>query len=729
MSNQVLLVVKKEGAKDARVAELCREFKKRGFEIRHVSMKNLTIFSLGATIQTILKKQPSISRLCLLSNHRSLLFSSYRAYNGQMDDFIYLPSRDEKDSFSSEPVKSLSNLNGIEKETLHGKIYVQMGFEQADLLFPLLFLHHRFVYFTRMEDFDWDAPISDQSPSKEYKLGNRTFSFKGEGEQVETVSIDPVASKPFAFDQDFFQAAAAAPQWTVYLIRAVLKMSIPADIKGKAATSLFHLHRDSPLKEKIFEQIQNYIEWGKDSFPEKVNLLTASLALKKEEGLLQLILQTLLEDRSYIAFHYPLLASTLGFVSYHGLQKYKGIYQDQTSVMARIVEFYQEHVRVASGEKKKGKVVIIAGQLLTQQHAPTGVVLNYAKQLKLAHPDLEVKIFVDDTFVYSPGEVMFSNAFSAAASSRFKDIHLELLDGSGIELIYSDSSLPRLERLKRDLAFFENEGPEVIWSIGANFSLGGAMLFPHYPIFSTSLGGAEALPFAHVFSGGLDGETIEKEWNEFGGGSRTYLPIHHGIELKKAEKTESRAAYGFAEEDIVLVTVGNRLDADLSLDFVEIMKGCLKDNASVKWCVIGKGGFSLIYDNCSDLIDAGRITFIDYHADLPAFYQLCDVYVNPFRKGGGISAAMAMDAGIPVLTLKSSADAAFYVGNDAVENEEFSVELHKLCSDHEYRMKKGLAMKEAIQKFFDFSRAVDDITRGFEMAKTSFDSLSTDRGK
>ncbi|RDI40104.1 glycosyltransferase [Falsibacillus pallidus] len=727
MSNQVLLVVKKEGAKDPRVAELCREFKKRGYEIRHVSMKNLILFSLGTTIQTIRKKRQR--RLCFLSNHRSLLFSSYRAYNGQIDDFIYLPSRDDKDSFSSEPVKSLANLNGIETETLHGKIYVQMGFEQADLLFPLLLLHHRFVYFTRMEEFDWDTPKTKKSIGKEYKLGNRTFSFKGEGEKAETVSIDPVASKPFAFDQDFFQAAAAAPQWTVYLTRTVLKMGIPADIKGKVATALFHLHRDSPLKERIFEQIQDYIKWGKDSFPEKVNLLTASLALKKEDGLLKLIHQTLLEDRTYIAFHYPLLASTLGFVSYHGLQKYKGIYQDQRVIMARIVEFYQGHVKAASGEKKKGKVVIIAGQLLAQQHAPTAVVLNYAKQLKLVYPELEIKIFVDDTFVYSPGEVIFSNAFSAAASRNFKETHLKMLGGSGIDLIYSDPSLPRMERLKRDLAFFEKEKPEVIWSIGANFSLVGAMLFQHYPIFSTSLGGEEALPFAHVFSGGLNRETIEKEWNKFGGESRTYLPIHHGIDLKKAESIESRKAHGFAEDDIVLVTVGNRLDADLSGEFVEIMKECLEKNTSVEWCVIGKGEFSLIHDGCSDLIDNGRIHFIDYHPDLPAFYQLCDVYVNPFRKGGGISAAMAMDAGIPVVTLKSSADTAFYVGNEAVEDEEFSGELYKLCRDSEYRKKKGAVMKDAIQKFFDFSGAVDDISRGFEMAKTSFDSLSSDTGK
>lgn len=58
-----------------------------------------------------------------------------------------------------------------------------------------------------------------------------------------------------------------------------------------------------------------------------------------------------------------------------------------------------------------------------------------------------------------------------------------------------------------------------------------------------------------------------------------------------------------------------------------------------------------------------RIHFLGYCMDLPGTYRALHLYLNPRRLGGGWSSAMALMAGLPVVTLPAC-DVAYNVGGE-----------------------------------------------------------------
>ncbi|RLQ96776.1 glycosyltransferase family 4 protein [Falsibacillus albus] len=722
MAAKILLVLKQEGRKDARLQKLVRTFKKKGFQLENVSLKNLKFDQLENVLEKVKSNHKKVERISLISNHRLLLWGWFRAYNSLIDDFIYVPAIEEKDTFHQEPLKTLANLYEMEKETIVGDIYVDIDFENQHLLFPMLLVNFRFQYFSTMGEFDWDESPKKDPILKTYQLAGTTYSFGKIGMANETIELNDQKPKPFAMDMDFMKALAAKPDLCMYICINVLNMQIPASMKGEVLNTIFSLFQETTAKESIFGDLEKYLMTSNPSFPERVYLLASSLFLKHKPKLLELIHKTMLQSPEYTSYHYPLLMSSLGFMTSYGLDKYEDLFNDQIQIMERIVTYYKSLLPEPVIQKKK-KIILVVSQLLSVNHSPTSLAINYAIYLKKANPEYGISIFVDDFFAYSPNEVLFPNAYRSALSTQLQKEHEKMLDGHEVHLHYSDSSLPRVDRLKKDLIFMENEGPELIWKLGANFSLIGAILYDHVPVLSTTLGGAEPIPYAYLFTGGNTKEEMEDEWKKHNGISSKYKQITYGLDLPGPTAVEERSKYGLTPDDFALATVGNRLDAEMTEEFISIMNDVLKKDHSIKWMIVGKGSFGDLRDACKDFIQNKQIIFVDYQRDLPGFYQLCDAYVNPFRQGGGISGAMAMNEGLPVVTLKGPYDVTIYTGNHAaVEKEKFGAEIERLFLDPSYRKEKGEEMKQRIQEQFGFDKAIQDIMECIEIAKKEFEN-------
>ncbi len=108
------------------------------------------------------------------------------------------------------------------------------------------------------------------------------------------------------------------------------------------------------------------------------------------------------------------------------------------------------------------------------------------------------------------------------------------------------------------------------------------------------------------------------------------------------------------------------------------------DYPTVKYIFIGE---------CSELkekyaADQKHFCFMGYVNELEQVLEYCDLYLNPPRMGGGISGLMAIENGIPVITL-SDGDVALYCGDFVVDNmEELKRELYCCLSDQKYLLKK-----------------------------------------
>jgi len=122
------------------------------------------------------------------------------------------------------------------------------------------------------------------------------------------------------------------------------------------------------------------------------------------------------------------------------------------------------------------------------------------------------------------------------------------------------------------------------------------------------------------------------------------------FELKPQKKRFSRKEKNLPGNKFLLVVVGIRLQFEIDHNFMAM----LSDVCS-KGCYVVFAG---IMDNYSSLMEeypvvSANSSFIGYCDDMLAFMEICDLYVNPDRLGGGFSVIEAFSKERPGVYLKS----------------------------------------------------------------------------
>lgn len=119
--------------------------------------------------------------------------------------------------------------------------------------------------------------------------------------------------------------------------------------------------------------------------------------------------------------------------------------------------------------------------------------------------------------------------------------------------------------------------------------------------------------------------------------------------VTESEENYTKEQFGNDSSDFLVCIVGNRLDIEISMEFIEILNGILKENGEVKIVFIG---------NCPELEEIlkkssyrQRFQFWGYQNHLKAAIGVCDLFLNPPRQGGGIGALYACEKQVPVITL------------------------------------------------------------------------------
>ena len=104
---------------------------------------------------------------------------------------------------------------------------------------------------------------------------------------------------------------------------------------------------------------------------------------------------------------------------------------------------------------------------------------------------------------------------------------------------------------------------------------------------------------------------------------------------------------GFNESDIILTSVGNRLGTEITEEFIDGLCPIILNDKNVRWLAIGPLQDYWVETFISVLGE--QFIHVSYDSDLPSLMENVDIFVNPFRAGGGMSAAIAIDAGAVVL--------------------------------------------------------------------------------
>jgi hypothetical protein len=161
--------------------------------------------------------------------------------------------------------------------------------------------------------------------------------------------------------------------------------------------------------------------------------------------------------------------------------------------------------------------------------------------------------------------------------------------------------------------------------------------------------------------------------------------------IQETGKKYTRQELALPENRFLVAVVGNRLEIEIDEEFKHVMNRIIQSDANVDFVVIGP------LEPLEEEELKGHVHYMGYRTDLLEVCRVLDLYLNPRRQGGGWSSAIALKAGLPVVTLPEC-DVAARVGTEYVVcdyREMVDVVSRYVRDKHFYDRKKQLALENA----------------------------------
>lgn len=270
--------------------------------------------------------------------------------------------------------------------------------------------------------------------------------------------------------------------------------------------------------------------------------------------------------------------------------------------------------------------VVFIGSLSTPLHSPSVGAVAYLRTLTAYPKNQRIKVFhhgpIDPELAVLIREQL-------PATIKFQQIEQEpnflALAAGQSPCTYHFWCYPRVNV---DYSFLAMFGPTVMFTCADDAPVQYADAYfssrPSEHIGSVWVAAPQGFSANHVFSKGAD------------------------FTMTPTQIVRSKADLGFNEGDLVMATVGNRLAVDLDEAFVSGVELVMRERPNLRWLIVGALSEGMQIAMRSVL--GSRFRHVPYDEDLGGLMQAVDVYINPFRRGGGNSAIIAARAGAAVLT-------------------------------------------------------------------------------
>lgn len=174
--------------------------------------------------------------------------------------------------------------------------------------------------------------------------------------------------------------------------------------------------------------------------------------------------------------------------------------------------------------------------------------------------------------------------------------------------------------------------------------------------------------------------------------------------FKEQKNHYTRKMFDLSENSVVLLVSGWRLDSEIQEDFLQMLENLFTEKESFEAVFMG------LFEKYEQMIEnypklQKRTHYLAGQEDALAVTELCNIYVNPKRKGGGTSAAEALYKGLPVVTLPFG-DVAAASGKDfwVKDYGDMKNRIRQYCEDAEYYEKMSKRARERAAELTDSRR-------------------------
>lgn len=430
---------------------------------------------------------------------------------------------------------------------------------------------------------------------------------------------------------------------------------------------------------------------------------------KFEENDLVYVLSVIIQYMDIKAFKEELLeilargkfdCLTSSVLEYQTVMYIKGEYKRKRILRRKNIERYKELLPMEYAynqleKRNQNRIVIVTGQILSALHAPSKIVMDVSYVLQ-KYMGYELLLFICPCDRYLPEGLWFRPCYENS-NKKFTNFP--------VRIQVSDIILKGYQiNMGESCGIEYNMMLDIIHSWNPLFVLDfatGNPIVEKVRDFTTlvSMPVSIECPISEaqilIRLDKCENE-LEEEYKENIGKKQVQLFMEERfpVVVEEGNSAYIRSELGLSEEKFLIAIVGNRLDLEIDLEFVLLIKKILKEVSNVQFAIIGETKAFNEYFKEEEFEE--RIKYLGFCNDLQGVYKVIDLYLNPRRNGGGFSSAMALMAGVPVITLPKC-DVAYNCGKEfIVQNYEEMIEaVYKCVNEKEFYIQK----KECAKKY------------------------------
>jgi SAM-dependent methyltransferase/glycosyltransferase involved in cell wall biosynthesis len=373
-------------------------------------------------------------------------------------------------------------------------------------------------------------------------------------------------------------------------------------------------------------------------------------------------------------------------------QKVESLYQH---LFDTLCEEYQDRLVAIPREKRDSKkVFVMTDQFLKKRHAPTHSALERSYYLS-ALGGKRVKIVNTLGGSSTKGQIIWWKYYISSELGEYKDWTEYNYKDQVFEFWQSKLDLFDTDSISSILDLVIEEKPEYILNIGGQSIVADlcSMIVPTIALATVF----SKLPVTLGTFSVIGRKLAEEEWKEIiqkGIPREAIREVPFTFELQEQTNHFKREDYQIPASAFALAVVGTRLSQDVSDEFIQVIEKTYAYGTHLVFV----GFFETYHEMCKRHPGLREhSSYTGYCDDVLALMELCDLYVNPKRTGGGFSVIEAFRKKVPCVSL-AFGDVATAAGEEfCVASYEDMVQeiLHYQTDASYYELKAELASKRA----------------------------------
>lgn len=335
------------------------------------------------------------------------------------------------------------------------------------------------------------------------------------------------------------------------------------------------------------------------------------------------------------------------------------------------------------GEIDNKNIVITTGQFLSIHHAPTRRVLDYAYTIEENTP---YKVVIINTSVLNPIPVNYISEGYDNYSYEDSYCNYNKLEynGRSFPFYQVETSMPNTDSIIKVIRIIRDINPYLVFNVGAHNYVSDIC---RYFTLTASIPCATSIPVSMSEKLVL-GRNLRESDNKILG---SLLPHQFVIESNynyiMPEESSlmhySRESINLPKDGWLICSVGNRMEAELDNEFLNMMDTIVGSIENAYYVIIGH------VDDTNNIVSGldnkEKFIITGQKVDASQIVRLCNLYAAPTRKGGGRSTFESLYYGVPVV-VTTYGDSWDTCGDDyAVDDyKEMAMVIKRYYSDRDF---------------------------------------------